>query len=119
VVKAAAVTHVVQKPAHHTAKETPPQRPAPVAETKTAQASSKTDFSVQVGSFGSSEQAEKLRSNLSQKGYPARVQLSDVPGQGLRYRVRVGNYAERTAASQSAQHLTVQEQVPAIVAGRD
>jgi len=74
---------------------------------------------VQVGSFGSSEQAERLRTNLTQKGYPARVQLSSVPGKGLRYRVRVGSYTERAAADQTAHHLTAQEQVPAIVAGKD
>ena len=74
---------------------------------------------MQVGSFGSSEQAERLRTNLSQKGYLARVQPAAVPGQGLRYRVRVGSHTERTAAEQTAQHLTAQEQVPAIVAGKD
>ena len=74
---------------------------------------------MQVGSFGGSEQAERLRTNLAQKGYPARVQPSAVPGQGLRYRVKVGSYTERTAADQTAHRLTAQEQVPAIVAGKD
>ena len=46
-------------------------------------------------------------------------QLSAVSGQGPRYRGRVGGYAERTTADQTVQHLTAQEQVPAIVAGRD
>jgi hypothetical protein len=49
----------------------------------------------------------------------ARVQPAAAPGQDLRYRVRVGSYTERTAAGQTAQHLTAQEQVPAIVAGKD
>jgi len=74
---------------------------------------------VQVGSFESAEQAERLRTNLAQKGYPARVQPAAVPGQGLRYRVRVGNFADRTAADQTANHLTAREQVPALVAGND
>ena len=74
---------------------------------------------MQAGSFGSAEQAERLRTNLTQKGYSARVQPATVPGQGLRYRVKVGSYAERTAADQTAHHLTAHEQVPAIVAGRD
>jgi cell division protein FtsN len=103
-----------QKPA---GKEAGARKPA--AATAPAKAPAAEDFSVQVGSFGSSEQAERLRTNLTQKGYPARVQLSAVPGQGLRYRVRVGSYTERTAADQTAHHLTVQEQVPAIVAGKD
>lgn len=96
------------------------RRAASAAPTPAAgKAASGTDYSVQVGSFGSSEQAERLRTNLAQKGYPVRVQLSEVPGQGLRYRVRVGNYADRAAADQSAHHLTAQEQVPAIVAGKN
>jgi cell division septation protein DedD len=103
-----------QKPA---GKETGARRPA--AATAPAKAPAAEDFSVQVGSFGSSEQAERLRTNLTQKGYPARVQLSSVPGKGLRYRVRVGSYPERASADQTAHHLTAQEQVPAIVAGKD
>ena len=85
----------------------------------TAKASAAEDFSVQVGSFGSAGQAERLRNNLAQKGYPVRVQPAAVPEQGLRYRVRVGNFAERTTADQAAHHVTAQEQVPAIVAGKD
>lgn len=51
--------------------------------------------------------------------FSVRVQPAAVPEQGLRYRVRVGNFAERTAADHAAHHLTAQEQVPAIVAGKD
>jgi hypothetical protein len=46
-------------------------------------------------------------------------QPAAVPGQRLRYRVHVGSYTERPAADQTAQHLTAQEPVPAIVAGKD
>ena len=104
-------------PVQQSGKGAGTQRPA--SATATAKAPGAEDFSVQVGSFEHSEQAERLRTNLSQKGYQARVQPAAVPGQGLRYRVRVGSYSERTAADQTAQHLTVQEQVPAIVAGKD
>ena len=104
-------------PARQAGKGAGTQRPA--GATATAKAPGAEDFSVQVGSFEHSEQAERLRTNLSQKGYQARIQPAAVPGQGLRYRVRVGNYPERTAADQTAQHLTAQEQVPAIVAGKD
>ena len=110
----------VQKPTapvHQAGKDTATQRPAGAA--TTAKTPGAEDFSVQVGSFGNSEQAERLRTNLSQKGYVARVQPAAVPGQGLRYRVRVGSYAERPTADQAVQHLTAQEQVPAIVAGKD
>lgn len=95
------------------------QRPAQGPVAATAKATSAEDFSVQVGSFGNAEQAERLRTDLAHKGYPVRVQPAAVPGQGVRYRVRVGNFADRTAADQTAHHLTAQEQVPAIVAGKD
>jgi cell division protein FtsN len=96
-----------------------PARQPQRAAVATAKATPAEDFSVQVGSFGSAEQAERLRTNLAQKGYPVRVQPAAVPEQGLRYRVRVGNFAERTTADHAAHHLTAQEQVPAIVAGKD
>ena len=106
-------------PARQPEKDTGVQRPAQGPAGATARATSKEDFSVQVGSFGNAEQAERLRTNLAQKGYPVRVQPTTVPGQGVRYRVRVGNFADRTAADHTAHHLTAQEQVPAIVAGKD
>lgn len=105
-----------QKPA---GKGTEARRPAATPAATPAKTPAAEDFSVQVGSFGSSESAERLRTNLTQKGYPARVQASSVPGKGLRYRVRVGSYSERASADQTAHHLTAQEQVPAIVAGKD
>jgi len=105
-------------PARQPERDTGAPRPAQGPADATARATA-ADFSVQVGSFGSAEQAEQLRTNLAQKGYPVRVQSTAVPGQGVRYRVRVGSFADRTAADQTAHHLTAQEQVPAIVAGKD
>lgn len=55
----------------------------------------------------------------SEKASLAHAQPAAVPGQGPRYRMRMGGYTEHTAADQTAQRLTVQEQVPAIVVGRD
>jgi hypothetical protein len=49
----------------------------------------------------------------------ARVQPATVPGQELRHHGRAGSYTARTGAGQTAQPLTAQEQVPAIVAGKD
>ena len=71
---------------------------------------------MQAGSFRSPEQAERLRSQLAQKGYQARVQLFTAPNNESWYRVRVGNYSERSAAGQTAQNLTSQEQLQTVVA---
>jgi cell division protein FtsN len=54
-----------------------------------------------------------------QKGYPARVQASVLPGKGTWYRVRVGNFPERLMADQTAQRLTTQERMSAIVAAEE
>ena len=73
---------------------------------------------MQVGSFGHSEQAERLRTTWHKKATRPGSSRSRAWA-GSAYRVRVGSYTERTAADQTAQHLTAQEQVPAIVAGKD
>jgi hypothetical protein len=79
-------------PARQAGKETGTQRPA--GATATAKAPGAED--------------------VSARGQPAAV-----PGQELRHRGRAGSYTERTGAGQTAQPLTAQEQVPAIVAGKD
>ena len=56
--------------------------------------------------------------HLSQKGYLARVQPAPCLGR-VCGTVYAWALTERTAADQTAQHLTAQEQVPAIVAGKD
>ena len=81
-------------PARQPGRDIGAQRPAQIAAVATAKATSAEDFS-------------------------ARGQPSAVSEQGLRYRVRVGNFADRTAADYTAHHLTAQEQVPAIVAGKE
>ncbi|MGE3539837.1 MAG: SPOR domain-containing protein [Candidatus Tectimicrobiota bacterium] len=93
-----------------------PQSRAAAPSTTPAGTATQHGLSVQVGSFGTLERADRLRQRLERRGYPARVQASTVPGQGVRYRVRVGNYATTESANQTAGHLTVQEQVPAVIA---
>jgi hypothetical protein len=98
-----------QKPAaptHQAGKETGAQQHAGAA--APAKAPGAEDARVPEGNTRSAD-----------KGSLARVQPAAVPGQGPRYRVRLGSDTERTAADQTAQRLTAQEQVPAIVVGRD
>lgn len=52
-------------------------------------------FSVQVGAFSSRAQADKVRRDLTTRGYEARV----VPGPRDLFRVRVGTYPDRSRAS--------------------
>jgi cell division protein FtsN len=47
------------------------------------------------------------------------VQTSALPGKGIWYRVRVGHFSDRLAAGQTAQRLTTQERMSAIVAAEE
>ena len=85
------------------------------AATEGARSSSGPGYSVQVGSFRARAQAEQLHGRLMQKGYPARIEASQILGKGVWYRVRVGHFAERAAADRTAQRLVSQEQLAVIV----
>jgi hypothetical protein len=97
------------------------QKPA----TTTRQAGKETEAQQHAGAAAPAKApgAEEVRvpgsMGSADKTSLAHVQPAAVPGQGPRYRMRMGGSTERTAADQTAQRLTVQEQVPAIVAGRD
>jgi cell division septation protein DedD len=59
---------------------------------------------VQVGSFGSRDNADKLRRQLGAQGYP--VFLMQVESGGRTYhRVRVGPYGDRAGADAAARRL--------------
>ncbi len=89
-----------------------PQQAAPVAP---AAAPQERFYSVQVGSFRRVEQAYRLQDVLVKKGYQARIGLSIVEGKGAWYRVRVGRYADRDAADETAQRLKKKEKIDVLV----
>ncbi len=61
-------------------------------------------WAVQVGSFSSEENAERLAAKLRDRGYPAFVALSLVDGQSM-HRVRVGPEPDRGRAETLADRL--------------
>lgn len=61
-------------------------------------------WAVQLGSFASRANADKLMHQLRGQGFPAYV-ASGGSGSSLRYRVRVGPLADRAAAAQTAAKL--------------
>jgi DedD protein len=61
-------------------------------------------WSVQLGSFASHPNAEKLLRQLKAQGFSAYV-LSGGSGSSLRYRVRIGPMADRGAAAQTVAKL--------------
>ena len=102
-----------------------PRRPAATAETKpkvpAATRVSLTqpgDYTIQVSSFRSMEQASELKGRLSKKGYTAYVQSVDLSDKGTWHRVRVGSYRDKDGAERVASDLRSRESLPATVMKR-
>jgi cell division septation protein DedD len=112
-----------------TAPEAPAkeQTPAPAApatpqpEVKAeAESPAKSDdaagnFTVQVGSFNNSSEANERVSGLRNIGFEARAAAVALPGRGTWYRVQVGRFADRGEASKAASSLRAKGAAAAIV----
>ena len=72
-------------------------------------------FTVQVGSFRSAADAQRLQQMLTQKGYAARMRNVSLPGKGIWHRVRVGRLPERAYANRLAQRLRSKEGMSVLV----
>lgn len=76
------------------------------------------DYTIQVSSFRSVDQASELKGRLSKKGYAAYVQSVDLSDKGTWHRVRIGNYRDKEGAERVAGNLRSQESLPATVMKR-
>jgi cell division septation protein DedD len=102
---------------HDTPRPTPRRRP-PLSEQhadSVPYTMGEQRFSVQVGSFRARDEAESLHTILSNKGYKTAIKTSLVPGQGILYRVRVGQFAERKAAKRIARRLASEERLDVMI----
>jgi cell division septation protein DedD len=106
-------------------REIEPRRPIVTAENKpktpTATRVSLNqggDYTIQVGSSRSLEQATELKGRLSKKGYVAYVQTVDLSDKGTWHRVRVGNYRDKEGAERVASDIRSRESLPATVMKR-
>jgi DedD protein len=105
--------------------ELEPRRPAVTAESKPkppaaarASLSQSGDYTIQVSSFQSMDQANELKGRLSKRGYAAYVQSVDLSDKGTWHRVRVGNYRDKDGAERVASDLRSRESLPATVMKR-
>ena len=73
------------------------------------------DYTVQVGSSRSLEQATELKGRLSKKGYVVYVQTVDLNDKGTWHRVRIGNYRDKEGAERVASDIRSRESLPATV----
>ncbi len=78
-------------------------------------APSKTGYSIQVGAFGSRENAETLTKRLKGRGYAARLLPIESWSKGVLYTVRIGEYATRREAKEKAADFSDKEKLPSTV----
>jgi cell division septation protein DedD len=76
------------------------------------------DYTIQVSSFRSMDQASELKGRLTKKGYTAYVQSVDLSDKGMWHRVRVGSYRDKDGAERVASDLRSRESLPATVMKR-
>jgi cell division septation protein DedD len=75
------------------------------------------NYTIQVASMRDSADADKLVNKLKKKGYPAYRSIGKIPGKGIWYRVRVGDFKSRT----DGDHMLLQlkkEKLQAVVVQR-
>jgi len=106
-------------------REMEPQRLATTADSKSkAPAAARVplgqngDYTIQVSSFRSMDQASELKGRLSKKGYTVYVQSVDLSDKGTWHRVRIGTYRDKDGAEQVASDLRSRESLPATVMKR-
>jgi cell division septation protein DedD len=103
------------EPRRHDAIDAKPKEPSPPSRVASSQSG---DYTIQVGSSRSWEQANDLKGRLSKKGYAAYVQSVDLIDKGMWHRVRIGNYRDKDAAERVANDLRNRESLQAMVTRR-
>jgi cell division septation protein DedD len=72
---------------------------------------------LQIASVKDSQDADKLVNKLKKEGYPAYRSIAKIPGKGIWYRVRVGNFKNRTEAGVMLTRLK-KEKIDAVILQR-
>ena len=87
--------------------------PAP----KVPEATSATGaFTLQLGASANRDDAERQASRLREKGYAPYIVTAEVPGKGTWYRVRMGSFPTKDAATRYLQDFKRETQAEAFVA---
>lgn len=103
------------EPRRHDMTDAKPKEPPPASRVTASQSG---DYTIQVSSFRSWEQASDLKGRLSKRGYAAYVQSVDLNDKGTWHRVRIGNYRDKDAAERVANDLRNRESLQAMVTRR-
>jgi DedD protein len=90
----------------------PAGRPVVVAAAKPAA----EHFTLQLSAFPEKSDAEEFMKKIQSAGYKPFVVVSEIPGKGVFYRVRVGDYASRDAAANAKTEFERKQRMIAYVA---
>ncbi len=87
-----------------------PAASAPPKESKAPPAAAKKPatrgtYSVQTASYQDKREAEEVRNRLMGKGHSAYIVVTEVPGKGTWYRIRIGRHLDEAAAKELAGKL--------------
>jgi cell division septation protein DedD len=108
------------EPARPAAAESVATRSAPAAAhpaPKVPEATSATGaFTLQLGASANRDDAERQASRLREKGYAPYIVAAEVPGKGTWYRVRMGSFPTKDAATRYLQDFKRETQAEAFVA---
>jgi septal ring-binding cell division protein DamX len=74
-------------------------------------------FTLQLSAFQDRQEADRFAARLRNKGYAPYILAAEVPGKGTWYRVRMGSFANRDAASRYLSDFKRETQLDAFVAG--
>ena len=77
-----------------------------------------TEWTVQVGVFGSAQQAVGVKKGLDQKGFEAQVAPMNSGDGQVRYRVRVGSFHSREEALREADRVRSERSLPTFVTAK-
>jgi len=72
-------------------------------------------YTIQVAAFKSSQDADKLVAELKQKGFSAYRAIGKVPGKGIWYRVRIGEFNNKAEAGSTIAKLKTAGKKPILV----
>ncbi|NPC83128.1 SPOR domain-containing protein, partial [Pyxidicoccus fallax] len=74
-------------------------------------------FTLQLSAFQDRQEADRFAARLRDRGYAPYILAAEVPGKGTWYRVRMGSFATRDAASRYLADFKRETQLDAFVAG--
>lgn len=102
-----------EPPSAASAKSSTPSAPSPRSAPSPPSAPSlPTAWTIQVAALKDAGEADRMVSQLAQKGYPAYKLTGEIPGKGVWHRVRVGRYQKREETATVIDRLVNDQYAP-------